>query len=313
MNTGDLLPVSRDTGGLWAITSYWNPMRYRRRRMNYQVFRRHLTLPLLAIELAYGPEFELGQGDAEILLQLRARDVLWQKERLLNVALQRLPRACRAVVWIDCDVVFGADDWTQRSMALLERFKLVQPFSRLHWMPRDWEPGHALKSSTQLLWSVPCLIASGTAAADCLGASQIARSPGYAWAADRKFIEAYRLYDACIIGGGDIALARAAYGCFDLAVSRQCLNRDHYRAWAEPFYDAVQAQVAFVEGDLFHLWHGKSEDRHYHARHEGLDRFHFDPFRDIAIDHNGAWRWNSDKPEMHDYVRGYFASRSEDE
>jgi hypothetical protein len=196
MNTGDLVPVSRDTGGLWAITSYWNPMRYRRRRMNYQVFRRHLSLPLLAIELAYGPEFELGEGDAEILLQLRARDVLWQKERLLNVALQRLPQACRAVVWIDCDVVFEADDWAQRSMALLERFKLVQPFSRSHWMPRDWEPGHALQSSTQLLWSVPFLIASGTAAAACLGASQIARSPGYAWAADRKFIEAYRLYDA---------------------------------------------------------------------------------------------------------------------
>jgi hypothetical protein len=312
MSSRDLLPVGRDISGLWAITSYWNPMRYGRRRANYQVFRKHLSLPLLAIELAYGPEFELGVGDAEILLQLRARDVLWQKERLLNVALQRLPEACRTVVWIDCDVVFGATDWTQRTIALLERFKLVQPFSHLHWMRRDWEPGRA-QPKTQLLWSVPFLIASGTPPAACLGASQSERSPGYAWAADREFIEAHGLYDACIIGGGDIALARAAYGCFDLAVSRQYLNRDHYRAWADPFYDAVRAQVAFVEGDLFHLWHGKPERRRYQERHEGLDRFQFDPFRDIAIDQNGAWRWNSDKPEMHDYVRAYFASRSEDE
>ena len=34
---------------------------------------------------------------------------------------------------------------------------------------------------------------------------------------------------------------------------------DHYLAWAEPFYDAVRARVAFVEGNLFHLWHGETE------------------------------------------------------
>jgi hypothetical protein len=298
--------------GLWAITSYWNPVRYRRRRANYRVFREHLKLPLLAVELAHGPEFELDQEDAEILLQLRARDVLWQKERLLNVALQRLPETCRKVVWIDCDVVFASDDWAQRTIALLDQFVLVQPFSHVRWMPRDWEPGHGRQPGIECLRSVPFLVASGTPAATCLGGSQTDRSPGYAWAADREFIERHRLYDACIVGGGDIAVARAAYGCFELAVRRQLLHRDHYLAWAEPFYDAVRAKVAFVEGDLFHLWHGKSELRRYRERHQELDRFRFDPFEDIAVDDNGAWRWNSDKREMHDYVRDYFASRSED-
>jgi hypothetical protein len=43
-----------------------------------------------------------------------------------------------------------------------------------------------------------------------------------------------------------------------------------------------------------------------------VSRFQFDPFEDIAIDCQGVWRWNSDKREMHDYVRDYFASRMED-
>jgi hypothetical protein len=43
----------------------------------------------------------------------------------LNVALQGLPETCRRVVWIDCDVVFEADDWAERTNALLDRFMLV--------------------------------------------------------------------------------------------------------------------------------------------------------------------------------------------
>jgi hypothetical protein len=74
----------------------------------------------------------------------------------------------------------------------------------------------------------------------------------------------------------------------------------------------VGAKVACAEGDLVHLWHGKPEHRRHLERHEGLGRFQFDPFEDIATDRNGAWRWNSDKPEMHEYVRNYFASRRED-
>src|SRR5262245_52692679 len=311
MSTIDL-PVSRDIDAFWAITSYWNPMRYRRRRANYRVFRQHLKLPLLAIELAYGPQFELGEGDAEILVQLRGRDVMWQKERLLSVALQGLPETCRKVVWIDCDVVFEADDWVERTSTLLDRSMLVQPFSHVHWTAHDWEPGHGLRTGTELLQSVPFLIASGMPIATCLGTSQIERSPGYVWAASREFLERHRLYDACIVGGGDIAVARAAYGCFEVAMRRQHLNRDHYLAWAHPFYDAVRGKVAFVKGNLFHLWHGKLEHRRYLERHDGLSRFQFDPFEDIAIDHNGVWRWNSDKREMHDYVRDYFRSRSED-
>jgi hypothetical protein len=92
----------------------------------------------------------------------------------------------------------------------------------------------------------------------------------------------------------------------------QYLNRDHYLAWANPFYDAVRAEVGFLEGNLFHLWHGKPEHRRYYDRLEEVSRFQFDPFEDIAIDCQGVWRWNSDKRAMHDYVRDYFASRMED-
>src|SRR5215203_6717152 len=72
---------------LWAITSYFNPMRYGRRLANYRLFREHLPLPLITVELSFGgqEEFDLREGEADVLIQLRGRDVLWQKERLLTV------------------------------------------------------------------------------------------------------------------------------------------------------------------------------------------------------------------------------------
>ena len=312
MSISDLLS-GQDADRLWAITCFFNPAGYRRRLANYRVFRERLTVPLVAVELAYGPNFELNENDAEILVQLRGgRDILWQKERLLNLALRVLPSSCRKVAWLDCDVVFEADDWPERTSALLDRFMLVQPFSHVHWMPPDWEPGQARPPEGQLLGSVPFLIASGMPVADCLG---VLCAHGFAWAADRQLLEAHRLYDACVIGGADSAIVRAAYGCFEDATRLLHLNnqrREHYLAWANPFFATVRAKVAFVEGNLLHLWHGKLEHRGYRKRYEGLRRFQFDPFEDIAIGHNGAWRWNSDKREMHDYVRDYFASRRED-
>ena len=76
--------------------------------------------------------------------------------------------------------------------------------------------------------------------------------------------------------------------------------------------ETVKAEIAVLETDILHLWHGSRADRAYVARHEGMQQFGFDPFKDIVIEENGSWGWNTDKPDMHDYVRNYFLSRRED-
>ena len=310
--------VGRNSDGLWAITTYFNPMRYRRRRANYEQFRKHLKAPLLTVELAYGTDYDLrNDDDAEILIQLRARDILWQKERLLNLALQALPSSCRNVVCVDCDVVFESADWMERTNRLLDDFLLVQPFSHLHRMAPDWMPSMKRPAGAEVLHTPAFLLQTGMALATCLGtpAEQLKCSTGSAWAASRAFLNQHLFYDACIVGGGDSAFVRAAYGSFEDAMRLQLMNerrREHFMAWAGPFHAAVRSHVAFVEGNLLHLWHGTPQDRRYRNRNEGLEPFQFDPYSDIAVDDTGAWRWNSDKPAMHDYVRGYFMSRRED-
>jgi hypothetical protein len=310
-------PANRDGEDLWAITCYFNAAGYRRRLANYRVFRERLIVPLVTVELAYGDDFELDCNDAEVLVRLRGKDVLWQKERLLNIALNALPDSCRKVVWLDCDVIFQGNDWPRRTSLLLERFKVVQPFSHLYLLPHDWDPDEERPPGCELQRSAPFLIASGMPVATCMGTPgrQIGCPRGLAWAAGRDLLREHCFYDVCIIGGGDSAMLRAAYGCFDDAIRIQAMNspqRIHYLAWAEAFHDAVRSNVGFVEGNLVHLWHGNLEHRRYGNRYQELTRFQFDPFEDIAIDNNGAWRWNTNKTEMHDCVSAYFLSRRED-
>ncbi len=305
---------------LWAITSYFNPMHYKRRRATYQGFRQRLQVPLAAIELSFDGHFELGAGDADFLVQLRGEDVMWQKERLLNVLLPQLPVACRHVAWLDCDIVFERQDWPERVVEALSRAPVVQPFRRVHYMPPQAGPDDVSASiATLSRESLGSWLDSGRTADDALRHATTRRSDsamkGMAWAASRDLLQSHGYYDACIIGGGANALACAVLGTTDNVMRSNRMNdqqREHYLAWSARFHDAAQGTIAGMDGDVYHLWHGDLADRGGGARHQGLLQFDFDPAADIAVAASGCWRWASEKPDLHRFVRDYFAARKED-
>ena len=133
---------------LWGVAAVFNPTGSSRRLANYRAFRRELQVPLVTVELAYGPDFELGTDDADIMLRLRGRDVLWQKERLLNLALRALPVECDSVAWLDADIVFERPDWPELALAELEHSTLVQPFRDVRDRPAKRRRGDHVASVT---------------------------------------------------------------------------------------------------------------------------------------------------------------------
>jgi hypothetical protein len=305
---------------LWTITSYFNPAGYSSRLRNYRVFRANLAPPLAVVELSLNGKFELSKNDAEIVVQIAGGDVLWQKERLLNMALSSLPDDCNQVAWVDCDVVFMDRDWAERADRALEEFFLIQPYRERCNLSRGAPVfSRANGECDSISESVGYKIAMGVAHADdlCRSDAPLVRNStvGLAWASRRDLVEAHGIYDACILGSGDRAILCAAMGFFEggvNAVGMRGRQIEHYLAWARPFHSAVGGRVGFVNGRVLHLWHGDLRNRRYAQRHEGLGRFGFDPFSDIVLDPSGCWRWNGSKSEMHEYVRNYFESRKED-
>lgn len=307
-------------GELWVVTSYFNPTGSRRRLLNYRQFRRCLAAPLLTVELSFGVPPALAAPDADILLQCRDGDVMWQKERLLNHALAHLPDVCKQVAWIDCDLIFDSDDWLAQAGAALSQAPVVQLFTTLRHAPVDADP--TALAGRALGWSQPSVMASiarngnpATALGSVMIRGPASPSPGMAWAARRTLLQAHGFYDRCIVGGGDTAFACAALGCPEVAARLHQMNphqRSTYLNWAEGLFSDVGGHVACLGGTVHHLWHGDLQHRQSSARHARLGPHEFDPRRDLTPGRDGAWRWARSNPGLHALLRDYFHERRED-
>src|SRR5258705_9184271 len=169
-------------------------MRYRRRRENYRRFRERLRAPLVAVELGYDGRFELGRDDADLLLQIPGHDVLWQKEKLLNAALASLPPECDTVACIDCDLIFGDDDWVAKARATLEARPMAQAFARVHQLSADWTPPAPPAAAVQLSQpgAAAVIAAAPQAAAQVLGGVMVRSTGiptvGFAWLFRRELL-----------------------------------------------------------------------------------------------------------------------------
>jgi hypothetical protein len=62
------------------------------------------------------------------ILRLRVSDIMWRKERLLNLAMATLPRACTKITWLDCGLLFVGLSWFECRAAALEDLSVPQPF-----------------------------------------------------------------------------------------------------------------------------------------------------------------------------------------
>jgi hypothetical protein len=309
----------------WVVTSYYNPAGYRSRRENYQHFRRRVQAPLLTVELAPPGRFELGAADADRLVQVEGTDVLWQKERLINLALDQLPPECSELAWVDCDVIFASDSWVEDTRRALRDHPLVQCFTRMRYLPREARLSAPLAEQTYFMRpSLAARLRQGddVFAAGCASFAtgvrqgvQWGHAAGVAWSMRRDLLARVGLYDAMIVGGGDGAFVQAALGQPERAAQvfrYSPAHAEHYCQWAAEFGGIAKGGIGVVEGDIYHLWHGSLRDRRYHLRHGILRKFAFDPQADIAVAESGCWRWSSEKPDLHRAVAEFFVKRRED-
>ena len=304
---------------LWGICCLFNPARYRVRARNFRVFRAHLAIPLVAVELTFDGAFELDSCDAEVLVQVRDGGVMWQKERLINLGLSRLPPDCEAVAILDADILFTDSGWAGHAVAALDRMPAVQLFRDVRQVcaGQTAQKSRVLEPDGQT--GVACLLDAGVEPESLLGpqpgTGRGVASPGFAWAFRRDLIERHGLFDANIAGGGDTALACASTGAFDAAERRHRMtaeHRAHFRRWAIPWSRAVNGRIGYLDQSLLHLWHGDLVDRKAAERHRILADHAFDPSRDISLGNGGAWQWSSEKHGLHGAMQRYFLERHED-
>ncbi|HWF37504.1 MAG TPA: hypothetical protein VG322_03230 [Candidatus Acidoferrales bacterium] len=304
----------------WGITAFFNPQRYRRRKQQFDVFRESAKkqgLHLLAVELAFeGAHFELQKGDAEILIQLRAgsNGILWQKERLLNLGLNRLPPECELFAWLDCDVIFENPRWIPETVELLGRYAVVQPFSISVRLPRG-KTSTNIQSANQTIYDRKPSAGYAYRYAQAFTDYMRTGHTGFAWAARRSLFEGLGFYDKMIAGGGDTILACGFFGRPTHRFTHllpEALVEDQ-RQWIETMSERVRSSVSFTRGGLLHLWHGSQPSRRTLSRLKLLTEYSFDPREDIERSSEGYFVWSGNQPVLQKKIAHYFWLRNEDD
>ena len=299
---------------LAVVTSYFNSHHYASKRRAFEAFKGSMErsgVPLFIGECAFGEdEFELTKSRS--VFQFRSRDVLWQKERLLNLTIDRVPDRYTKIAWIDADILFDNTRWAVETSDRLDQLPVIQLFSHgIRLRPNEtsyFGAGQRYRSFAFTRAALPALSRLRYL---------IHGHTGFAWAADRQLLSGLGLYDAAIAGSGDHLMAHAFSGDF----SSPCLRSiflgcsgylDHFREWAEAAWGWVGGRVGFVPGAALHLWHGETMNRGYARRNHDMDMHRYDPSRHLEAEPNGLWSLSEDGAPLSQWASGYFRDRRED-
>lgn len=298
---------------LAVVTGYFNSHHFKSKRRVFDRFADSMNrsgIPLFVGECAFGnSSFEL-QSSASVF-RFRARDVLWQKERLLNLTIDRVPDRYTKIAWIDGDILFENPRWAIDASEQLDGVAVVQLFDRAMWL----RPEETAYSGGPRMPSY-CFVHATLPAFSRFGDGNLHGTTGFAWAADRQLLQTVGLYDAGIAGGADELMAHAFSGDF----SGRCLQLiltagmvDHFRDWAQRAWATVRGRLGYVRGSAQHLWHGERQNRRYVSRFHDLSKLGYEPLTHLQLDPGGLWAFtDAGRRALAEWSNGYFRGRQED-
>ena len=276
---------------LAVITTFFNPHNFINLRYNYLKFSEKIKekADLFPIELSFDGNFFI---EDENVIQIKGTEenILWQKERLLNIALENLPKEYTNVAWIDCDIIFENENWVDDVNNELQKYKVVQVFNACNRLNKDdkvYKVSHSIVKKT---------IESGELVNNSIG------TPGFAWAIRREVIDKIKFLDINILGGADAVMFRSFFGNIFSAEKKK---------WCEDAFSEVDSSVNYIPGNITHLYHGDRKNRSYGNRYDILKNNNFSYDEDLYKDENNLWRIKDKK--IIEEIKEYFGKRQEDD
>ena len=131
------------------------------------------------------------------MFQFRSRDVLWQKERLLNLTIDRVPDRYTKIAWIDADMLFDNARWAVEASDRLDEFPVIQLFSHaIRLRPNEtsyFGGGERYRSFGFTRAALPALSRLRYL---------IHGHTGFAWAADRQLLSGLGLTTPRLLAAG---------------------------------------------------------------------------------------------------------------
>ena len=246
---------------------------------NYELFKTQIPeKDLFVIELSFDGHFLIPESENFIRIVGGENSVMWQKERLLNIALEKIPKDYTAISWIDADVIFKNDNWIEDLKNKLNSAALIQLFNKANFLSENnFDKDHVFNS--------------------VFSKERPFNHCGFAWCARREFIDSVKFFDYNICGCGDAIMFKAMTIDGKKEFEKSLVNENFGYLYKVSKY--IQSCRAFpfqittthLDTDIDHLFHGKIEERKYYemVKLPGID---FDPIEQLFINKDGIFEWS---------------------
>ena len=215
------------------------------------------------------------------------KNICFQKEALLTIVLNNLPKKYTKIIICDHDIFFEDKDWFNKTSDALNRYDVVQPYKTAVWRGPD---GFELFRKRSFLSN----IAEGG-------------HPGFTIACRRNVFEEVGLYPYCVIGGGDIIFAATVSGQFKESSARNKIYYKSHNFTTSEWYKKAERKkynCSFIDGIIYHEFHGSIKDRRYNSRNDLIRKI---DNKNIRIGDNGLVEINQNINLLQ-----YFKDRNED-
>lgn len=272
---------------------YFNAAKSKRLLMNYfyalEKFRM-ANIPVFTLEVYEdSPEIK----DA---FHLKTDFIIFQKERMCYLLEKMIPKSFTKLLFIDSDLIFENTNWYNDLSERLETSDIVQPFSKGIWLDITYKK--VVKQR------IPIAFYQKFGRIDYDGGIG-GYHPGFAWGFRRSWFNKVGFFQYAILGDGDTLSSIAWLNYTDFK------TRDFIRNAVEDFKSSIteKPSICFLDGVIFHLWHGDSSKRQYRERREIFKSVK--DVRDIIrVADNGLFELKDDTFKAK--IRKYFKKRDDD-
>ena len=337
---------------LACVTCHFNFSNFQRPIENLHNFLKNMeeiNLPVYGVELVL-PDQEIQTKLLPNWINITIdpeKNILWQKEALLNKAETLVPDHYENIAWIDADIFIDDELWVEKTIKELETHDVIHLFQSALLLDKHRSIFLKIPSEVfaykNIIFNTKqikffgnrdekyindveksgCIIFG-----DFKDLSISKRKPispdfedlgkckhaGFAWAMKRSLWKKINgLYDRCIIGGADSAMCKVFLDT-DISVYNSNaigLNADSFQEWALKV-KKEKISTSNLNVDIYHFFHGSRENRKYIDRNENTRLF--DSSLITNINDLGILEWSDQAPEyLKQDVRDFFNDRLEDE
>jgi hypothetical protein len=284
------------------------------RLANYHRFAadlREMGLPLYTVEATFpGEPAVLVPGSTVWQYALGDRQILWQKERLLNLAAARLPADVDAIAWLDADVLFDCRELPWAIEQVLQQCPVAQLWQYAVLLGPDGQRQlwpHNVPAAESLAAHNYGRLARG----QTLDVSPRASHPGFAWAMRREAWDAMRgLYELDLGGVGDGLMGVAWLGAGranPYLRSASPAMRADAMLWSDRAAAVIKGRVGYLPIAVGHLYHGPIRARQYGRRTRRLAQHGYDPRRHVSREIGQPLAWTDEAPSaLVDWWKRFF-------